>query len=121
MASKFKNTKVTLDGLSFMSKAEAAYYYFYLKPEIEEGLIENLELQPRIKCEVNGKKVCDYVSDFSFYREEERFIVEVKGYQTDVYRLKIKLVYACHPDMNIEVVPASKLRSSVKLIESKFE
>lgn len=58
--------------------------------------ITDLQFQPRFACVVETLKVCDYVADFS-YRESGVLVVEdAKGVRTDVYKLKKKLVKACH-------------------------
>lgn len=120
--SKFKNKRYQLDGISFMSKAEAAYYWFHIKPREKVGDINNLVLQPRIRCEIGGQKICDYIADFSFFdRQEEgqhgqrgcQVVIEVKGYKTDVYRLKIKLVHALYPGMKIKVIEAKDLKKEI--------
>lgn len=123
--SKYKNTKYHLDGITFMSKAEAAYYMVHLKPLVEADKIQNLEFQPRIRCEIGGQKVCDYIADFRYFdRAEEgqhgqqgcQVIVEVKGYETDVYKLKKKLVEALYPAIKIKVVPARSLKKEIAML-----
>ena len=120
--SKYGNKRYTLDGISFMSKAEAAYYWFRIKPREAKGEITNLVFQPRIRCEVGGQKICDYIADFSYFdRQEEgqhgqhgcQVIIEVKGYKTDVYNLKIKLVHALYPGMKIIVVPSKDMKKEI--------
>lgn len=120
--SKYGNKRYQLDGISFMSKAEAAYYWFYLKQRHEADEIQNLEFQPRIRCEIEGEKICDYIADFAYFdRQEEgrhgqhgcHVIIEVKGYKTDVYKLKMKLVHALHRASKIIVIPASSLRKEI--------
>jgi hypothetical protein len=102
--SKYKNQKCIVDGHKFDSKAEAAHYQTCLKPKVVRGDILNLELQPRIKCIVDGVKICTYIADFKYIKKEcQTTIVEdVKGYKTPVYKLKKKLVEALHP--NIEII-----------------
>tara|TARA_R110000764_G_scaffold232931_1_gene325582 strand:+ start:318 stop:701 length:384 start_codon:yes stop_codon:yes gene_type:complete len=115
--SKFKNKKVVLDGHKFDSQAEAKHYWFTLKPQFEAGEITHLELQPRIRCEINGYKICDYLADFRYINKHVEgrngatgctVIEDVKGYKTDVYRLKKKLVEALYLGAKIiEISPAS--------------
>ena len=120
--SKFGNKRYKLDGINFVSKAEAAYYWFHIKPRYEAGEIQNLEFQPRIRCQVDGVKICDYVADFSYIDRNEtgqhgqhgcQVIIEVKGYKTDVYKLKIKLVHALHPGLKIIVIPSNQLKKDI--------
>jgi hypothetical protein len=62
------------------------------------GELEDLKFQPRYKLVVDGFPVCTYVADFSYIDARTRkFVVEdCKGVLTPVYRLKKKLMKACH-------------------------
>jgi len=113
--SKFRNKKVELDGHVFDSQAEAKHYLHTLKPRLEAGEISHLEIHPRIRCEINGVKICDYLADFRYLDTSRsgpagqvgcQVIEDVKGYKTDVYRLKKKLVEALYPGTRIcEISP----------------
>jgi hypothetical protein len=116
---KYSNKKVTIDGHKFDSQAEAKHYYFTLKPALERGEIRNLELQPRIRCEINGKKVCDYLADFRYLSQTKigpqgqigcQVVEDVKGYKTDIYKLKKKLVEALYPGTVIVEISGSPYR-----------
>tara|TARA_Y100001937_G_scaffold38322_1_gene54529 strand:+ start:689 stop:1063 length:375 start_codon:yes stop_codon:yes gene_type:complete len=121
--SKFRNKKVSLDGYTFDSQAEAKHYKFTLKPRLEAGEISHLEIHPRIRCEVNGRKICDYLADFRYIDLTAngpdgqvgcRVVEDVKGYKTDIYRLKKKLVEGLYPGTKIcEISP--RLYRSEKL------
>lgn len=76
-------------------------YYLILKDREKRGEIEELkrqyafEIQPSFTS-ANGEKIQDinYIADFAFFDNvvgHWRYI-DVKGYKTDVYRLKRKLV-----------------------------
>jgi hypothetical protein len=117
---KYSNKKVIIDGHKFDSQAEAKHYYFTLKPAVERGEIRNLELQPRVRCEINGKKVCDYIADFRYLHQTKigpkgqigcQVIEDVKGYKTDIYRLKKKLVEALYPGTVIQEISGSAYRT----------
>lgn len=95
--SKYNARKVTLDGYTFDSKKEAERYV-YLKLLESAGEIFNLELQPRFELQEafkhNGKTIrkIEYVADFRYTDKNGATVVEdVKGMQTDVYKLKRKL------------------------------
>jgi len=61
------------------------------------GEIINLELQPKFPIEVNGIKICTYIADFRYKERDGTEVVEdCKGFKTDVYRLKKKLVKAIY-------------------------
>jgi len=73
------------------------------------GLISELEAhpQPSFELEVNGVHVCRYVPDFR-YQEGDRLVVEdVKGHQTAEYKLKARLMLACH---GIEIQEVRRVR-----------
>ena len=119
--SKFKNKKVHLDGYTFDSQAEAKHYKFTLKPRLEAGEISHLEIHPRIRCELNGRKICDYIADFRYLDASLEgpqgqtgctVVEDVKGYKTDVYRLKKKLVEAMYPGTKICEISPAQYRSA---------
>jgi Protein of unknown function (DUF1064) len=99
---KYGAVPTIVDGIRFASKLEAARYA-QLRQMQSVGLIRNLELQPRFPCVVNSVKVCDYVADFAYFRDNTRVIEDVKGVQTDVFKLKWKLVEALY-HVRIEIV-----------------
>lgn len=104
---KYGARKTVLDGIRFDSKAEAAYYA-NLKIREREGEIGNVDLQrPYVVLSPTGEVVCTYVADFTFWdRVEDRFrVIDVKGVETDVFKLKRKLVRA-FLGIEIEVVKA---------------
>ena len=96
--SKYKNKKVNADGYEFDSKKERNYY-LKLKTMQELGLIKNLELQKEYilqdKFKLNNKtrRKITYKADFSYVSAEDGklHVVDVKGFKTDVYKLKKKL------------------------------
>ena len=102
--SKYRNQKTEVDGYTFDSKKEAAHYV-ELKFLESEGIIADLTLQPQYHCTVNGKKVCTYVADFEYTTTADLKLhtEDVKGYKTDVYKLKKKLVEALY-NLTIEEV-----------------
>lgn len=90
--SKYGAIPTVVDNVRFASKREAKRYS-ELKLLEKIGLITGLELQRRFALEVGGQKICDYVSDFDYFDEHGRQVVEdVKGVKTAVYRLKKKLM-----------------------------
>jgi hypothetical protein len=96
--SKYKNKKVSYDGFEFDSQKERNYY-IKLKTLEELGLIKNLELQKEYilqdKFILNGKtrRKITYKADFSYISTEDDklHVVDVKGFKTEVYKLKKKL------------------------------
>ena len=97
--SKYGNRKTYVGGKAFDSAREAnRYTELYLMQKA--GKIQDLqcqvsfELVPGIKSE-SGRGIqrpITYVADFT-YREDDRLVVEdAKGYRTEVYNIKKKLM-----------------------------
>ena len=90
----------TMDGITFDSKGEMNRYA-YLQHLLKVKQISNLALQPSYSIEINGKKICKYSADFTYYDEHlKRIIIEdVKSSGTakdPYYRLRKKLAEAVH-------------------------
>jgi hypothetical protein len=100
--SKYHNRRVSLDGYTFDSAAEARRYQ-ELRLMEAAGELRDIEVHPRFRVEVMGcdgkaHHICDYVSDFRYWDcRGHRFVVEdVKGVRTQAYILKRKLVEALY-------------------------
>lgn len=100
--SKYKNIKVKLDGITFDSKKEAVHYA-YLKSLEKRGIITDLKLQTKLDFKIDGKKIFTYKPDFEYNDEFGHHIVDVKGVQTPVFKLKKKLIEAQYKT-KIEIV-----------------
>lgn len=94
---KYHNKKITIDNILFDSKKEANEY-MWLKILQDGGKISDLEIQPKFILQphykLNGKTIraITYIADFSYYDENGQFhVVDVKGFKTDVYKLKKKM------------------------------
>jgi hypothetical protein len=72
------------------------------------GEIDSLQQQPRFNCVVDGRKICAYVADFSYFdlTTGKTVIEDVKGHKTQLYKLKKKLVEALFPGTEIVEVRA---------------
>jgi hypothetical protein len=103
--SKYNNTKVEVDGILFDSKKEGDRW-LELKNLAAKGLIRNLE-PPQVSFDlvVNEILVCRYIADFVYEariagRGWVRICEDVKGWKGGpnyrVFRLKQKLLQACH-------------------------
>lgn len=93
---KYGNRNTVIDGISFDSSKEARRYT-ELRLMERAGKIKNLELQVPFellpKCGKN--RAVKYVADFVYIDENGKKIVEdVKGYRTEVYKLKKKMMLA---------------------------
>jgi Protein of unknown function (DUF1064). len=109
MQSKYKNKKTQVDMYVFDSAKEAQRYR-ELKLLERAGEISDLELQPRFLLQESFKKngktyrKIDYVADFK-YTENGKIIVEdVKGLQTDVFKIKHKLFEKKYPELELKII-----------------
>lgn len=95
--SKYRNQKVVVDGLTFDSKKEAKRYG-ELKMMVRAGLITRLQLQVVYRLQVNGFLICKYIADFVYHDVEKNVtqVEDVKGFRTEIYKLKKKLMQALH-------------------------
>lgn len=94
---KYGAIRTTVDGITFASKTEAARYEV-LRDLAASGAITNLRLQVSHTLNVNGSKICRYVSDFEYDLEDRHVVEDVKSERTakiPLYRLKKKLMLAC--------------------------
>jgi hypothetical protein len=91
---KYRNQPQVVDGLRFDSKKECDRWQ-HLKLLERIGEITGLERQRRFLLEVNGQKICEYVSDFDYFdKRGDQVVEDVKsaGTKTAVYRLKKRLM-----------------------------
>lgn len=102
--SKYGNVKVDFDGFVFDSKAEVSRYC-ELKLQLQAGHIKNLSIHDLIPITLKGEFICHYEADFIYERDGERVVEDVKGYSTDLYKLKKKLVEVL---MSIHIIEIRK-------------
>ena len=97
---KYRNNKTEIDGYKFDSKKEAEYYLI-LKDREKYGEIRYLKLQYPVEIQPaftdkQGNKIraITYKADFYFYdcKLKSWRVIDVKGFKTDVYQLKKKLL-----------------------------
>ena len=102
---KYGNEKIELSGQTFDSKREGRRY-LELQMMLKGGLISDLRLQvpfeliPAQKDQQTGKTIeraVNYVADFVYRDDQWQLIVEdAKGFRTDVYKIKRKLMLWRH-------------------------
>jgi hypothetical protein len=108
MYNKYSNKKVILDNIKFDSKREGNRY-MELKILEEAGLIKDIELQKEFilqpSFKKNGKtyRKISYKADFYYFDNHlGKYIVEdVKGFKTDVYKLKKKMFEYNYPELEL--------------------
>ena len=96
---KYGNKKTVVNGIKFDSKWEAERY-LYIKSLERAGRVKDLELQVRFNLIVNDQKICAYIADFRYKREDkdgewQEIVEDAKGVETPEFKLKKKLMKAC--------------------------
>lgn len=94
---KYHNKKCFYKDMTFDSKKEREYYVI-LEMMLKNKQITDLktqvkfELQPSFKF--NGKTIrsINYIADFTYIKDGKLIIVDTKGYRTEVYKLKKKMM-----------------------------
>lgn len=109
MQSKYKNKKTQIDMYVFDSAKEAKRYK-ELKLLEMAGEISNLELQPRFLLQESFKKngktyrKIEYVADFKYIEKGKTIVEDVKGLQTDVFKIKHKLFEKKYPALELRII-----------------
>ena len=95
-----------LQGLMHQSTAEARRCDELHLME-KGGLVSEIQAHPqeRFRLDVNGVHVCDYLADFVYFDNErkQRVVEDVKGFQTEVSKFKLRLMEAVH-GVSVELV-----------------
>ncbi|MBQ6679583.1 MAG: DUF1064 domain-containing protein [Lachnospiraceae bacterium] len=107
--SKYHNQKIEIDGHMFDSKKEARRYQ-ELSLLQKAGEIRDLKLQPEfvlIPCFKKGGRTyrkTSFIADFMYFdcAVGKTIVEDVKGYKTDVYRLKKKLFEFRYPEYSLK-------------------
>lgn len=109
MQSKYKNQKTQIDMYVFDSAKEAQRYRELTLLE-RAGEISNLELQPRFLLQESFKKngktyrKIEYIADFKYTEKDKTIVEDVKGLQTEVFKIKHKLFEKKYPDMELKII-----------------
>ena len=77
-----------IDGYWYASGAERDYHDLVLWPMQESGLISDLARQPQVEL---TKACIRYKPDFYYIEDGREVYVDVKGMETDLFKLKAKL------------------------------
>ena len=102
---KYKAEKQTFDGRSYHSKKEADFAV-QLAWQKKAGEIKEIIPQYKLDLRVNGVHITNYFIDFKVeYTDGHVELIEVKGFVTDVWRLKWALTEA----LLDEIEPGAKL------------
>ena len=106
--SKYHAQIVQLDGYVFRSRAEARYYEG-LKLAKEAGALTALTVHPRYELSPVPHRVV-YEADFQVtWKSGLTEVLEIKGAETAVWRVKEKLFRAKYPSLPLRIVNASRM------------
>lgn len=106
---KYGNKKVIVDGIKFDSIRESARYK-ELKLLEKAGEIKNLVLQPHFlllnSFKKNGKtyRKTEYIADFMYWEKGQVVVEDVKGKETEVFKLKHKLFEYSYPYYELKII-----------------
>lgn len=107
---KYNARKETLDGHTFDSQAETRRYRELLTLQMA-GEIAGLTVHPRYTVldafrDRDGKhqRAIVYEADFTYSQDGQQYVEDVKGVETDVFKIKRKLFLARYPELIFVVV-----------------
>lgn len=121
--SKFGNVRTTrmVGGVetTFDSKAEAKFYDDLLIRQ-RAGEVCCIDVHPSYALAVDGKPIGKYKADFAFLEKStaggveswRHVTVDVKGVQTQLFRLKWKAAQALYPHRDWRLIPAKSVRAA---------
>lgn len=113
---KYGAVKTMIDGHMFDSKKEANHY-LHLRDRLKKGQIKDLVLQPEFPLIIDGRPVrqrsdhykngrkIKYVADFMYHdvEKDQTIIIDVKGFDTDLSKLKRAVVEAIY-NVRVDIV-----------------
>ncbi len=96
---KYRAQPQVINGIRFPSKAEADAYMKLIMLQ-RAGEVQSFTRQPVFRLHGGIK----YIADFDItWKDGRRSIVDVKGLETPVFKLKMKLMKVDHPDVVVEI------------------
>lgn len=107
MVTKYHATKIEIDGHKFDSKLEANIYKRIKELGIKCVLQPRYLLQDKFKFGKRTIREVNYIADFCLYINNESYVIDAKGMETPVFKLKRKLFMRCF-DKDIVVIKSVK-------------
>jgi len=100
---KYKALPAYYNGFTYASIKEMKYAMdLDFRKKVHD--IKDWDKQIKIPLIVNGVKVCTYIPDFKVIHNNDTIeLVEVKGFKTSVFKLKLKLFKATYLKENPEI------------------
>jgi len=111
---KYHNKSTEYGGSIFDSKLEAGYAE-ELDIRKMAGDIKDWERQIKISLDINGVHLCNYYVDFLIHHNDgTKEYVEIKGFETPIWRLKWKIFEAYYGDLPDTTLTVIKQKSNWK-------
>lgn len=116
MAHKYGAKKVTIDGITFDSKAESIYYQLH-KHEPNMKMQEKFVLQDKFRLNGKAYREIYYKPDFTFYDDAGNLVkvIDVKGMILPEFKIKAKMFAARY---GLPITIAKKVARRDEFIES---
>ncbi len=94
LKTKYSSESTEYNGYNYDSKKEADYAkQLDLRIRLKE--VKEWSRQHKFELYVNGEKICNYYIDFRVVMKDKSIeYVEVKGFETDIWRLKWRMTKA---------------------------
>ena len=97
---KYNAQKTKIDGITFDSRAEADYYA-ELKLRLRAGEITGYCRQPQFILDAGTVYRADFIV---FYPDGHAEVIDVKGVETDVFRLKMAMMKTHYSQIEVKKV-----------------
>ena len=111
---KYGNIVTTLNGIKFDSKAESLRYALLTQRQ-RAGMISDLKIQQSFDFHYGEKKICTYFSDFSYQRDGQLVVEDVKNpalaKSDSVFCIKKRMMRIFH-GIDVVVIPPDKVLST---------
>lgn len=113
--SKYGNTKVTMFGITFDSKKEMQFYLHLLSVYKKEDIKLQPEfvLQDSFKQDGKAIRKMSYVGDFQIGNN----VYDVKGFKTEVFKIKEKLFRAKYPELNLIIIDSKNITKHIDTVK----
>lgn len=105
---KYKNITSYYNGYWYQSKREAEHAHsldLLKKAKHEKDRVVNWERQFKVSFDINGHHICNHFVDFKVeYADGRVELHEVKGMESDVWKLKRNLLEATYLHENKDII-----------------
>lgn len=106
---KYRNKKIKVDMYVFDSIAESKRYRELVLLE-RAGQIKGLKLQPKFELQPSYKsnnktiRAIHYIGDFEYYEGDKHIVEDVKGVETEAFKIKKKMFEYMYNDIELRIV-----------------